>query len=214
MDISFKLPLDAVRLYPGVENVFLRLVWVQQFKEEVGEPDLVPSDVFTAPFFTAIHADDSTMTSQLDWLNTELLSAPKKSQPIDYDIGKNEPWTGTVSVTPAPTFNIGIMGKRNRKFKVIKQHQIRFSGAPLDSRRLLSVNIDQKFYPAKGLMEIIGKRSDSSSTVEAQDIEMNPCFLWFIPSNATNVAATQAVPPIGAPLIWERLDIEAAFTEA
>jgi hypothetical protein len=214
-DMSHKLNLDNVVLYKGDATVWLRIVWVQQFKENVSEPDLTPTDVYRSPFYTSIHATEDLMENQANWLNMDKTSDVKANQPVDYDVGRQSTTVApTTPAAPVPQSGVGLLPHRTRKFRVIKEYQLRFSDTDLETRRLRTVNVDEKFYPAKSRMEVISSTTVPEAPSESDQVNMSPCFLWLIPSQSTTTPIVrQTAAPFSAPDLFERMDIQAVYSD-
>ncbi len=208
-DMSFKIGIDQVELYKGTRVVWLRLVVVQQFKDHKGEPDITPVDLYKTPYFTAEHSTDAFMTDQLAWLDKDLMSGVRASLPVDFDTGRDAPITqGTDPTAPAAPVGVGIQTKRSRNFKVLHQYQFRFSDTDLETRRLRSMRIDKKFYPQQRTIKVIQAPGDVPNDGTHDLFQMNPMFVFLIPSNSarTNVEAADT-----APQLFENLTVCAQY---
>jgi hypothetical protein len=220
VDYRYKLGLNQVNLFHQITRTnvsgdptvtkadygatcWLRIVFVQQFKQHKGEPDLQPSDVFKHPFHTSVDVGGDSGREPIDWLNVEFNSQFNTRMALDYDVNRQDDLSvGGAPAQPSSASGVGVVPHRTRKFKVINFQQIRFSAQPLDTRQLRSIKIDKRFYPVKRRMDVV-----QSKNVEfTYHWDMNPCFLWFIPSRDGATTAGTATPHL-----FERCDIGAVW---
>ena len=190
--------------YTGNITVYLKIVLVQQFKQVVGEPEISPADVFATPLGTSVtQAPTGNEDAQdpLVWTETALVPGNQNDNevPKAYDTGRlADDANEATAIVSAVGNGDGATSLRGRKFKVIESYTQRFQFANTDTRRLLSMRINRIFRPAKKRMQVEGTVSVTNTANQ-----MNPVFLWLIPSYSTQTAGTGNT----CPGLFECLDV-------